>query len=100
MITLDYIIVPAGWVIGNIIFNNFEKHLPLYRRLIKFIITVCVLYIIGYLLGRPALYAVLVLMVAGMILLHAWWFPKNGVNGLTAEPYGRYLELIKKMKNG
>jgi hypothetical protein len=98
MMTIDYIIVPVGWILGNIIFNNFEKHLPLYKRFIKFVLTVGVLYIIGYFLGRIALYSVLILMSMGMVMLHAWWFPKNGINGLTAQPYFRYLRFIDKMK--
>lgn len=100
MLLIDYIIVPAGWIIGNIIFNNFEKHLPWYRRFIKLVITTSVLYAIGYFFGRIALYSVLAAMAIGMIILHAWWFPKNGVNGITAEPYFRYLNLINKMKSG
>lgn len=98
MLPIDYIIVPTGWLIGNIIFNNFEKHLPLYRRLFKLIITISVLYALGYFLGRMALYSVLAMMIIGMTILHGWWFPKNGINGLTAEPYNKYLRLIKQMK--
>ena len=98
MMTIDYIIVPAGWIIGNIIFNNFEKHLPWYRRFIKLIFTVGILYAIGYFFGRAALYSVLAMMGVGMVILHAWWFPKNGINGLTAEPYFRYLMTIDKMR--
>jgi hypothetical protein len=30
--------------------------------------------------------------------LHGWYFPKKGINGLTAEPYDRYLEVIQEMK--
>ena len=45
---------------------------------------------------RWAVYALLLLMAAGMMVLHAWWFPKHGVNGVTAEPYDRCLRLIGK----
>ena len=99
MLRIDYIIVLAGWLAGNIIFNNFEKHLSIYRRLFKFVITVAALYLIGYFLGRVALYSVLALMVIGMIILHGIWFPKYGINGLTAEPYDKYLKFIQKIKN-
>ena len=98
MLTIDYIIVPTGWLIGNIIFNNFEKHLSWHRRFIKLVLTTGVLYVIGYYFGRLSLYSMLVLMTVGMVILHAWWFPKNGINGLTAEPYFRYRKLIDKMK--
>ena len=98
MTIIEYAIVPLGWVIGNIVFNAFEKHLPLSRRLLKFVVTVGVLYAAGFFLGKYVLYTLLALMVMGMTILHGWWFPKQGVNGLTAEPYERYLEVIKKMK--
>lgn len=98
MLIIDYIIIPAGWILGNIIFNNFEKHLPWHRRLVKLVLTTGILYIVGYFFGRVVLYSVLASMAVGMVILHAWWFPKNGVNGLTAEPYFRYLMLINRMK--
>ncbi|MBI2064596.1 MAG: hypothetical protein HYT62_00905 [Candidatus Yanofskybacteria bacterium] len=98
MTIIDYIIVPAGWILGNIIFNNFEKHLPWYRRFIKLMLTMGVLYSVHYFFGRVSMYSVLALMGVGMVVLHAWWFPKNDINGLTAEPYFRYLRLIDKMK--
>ena len=97
---VDYLIVPAGWLAGNIIFNNFEKHLPLYKRFFKFIATTLVIYLVGYFFGRVALYSALLFMVLGMVALHVWWFPKNGINGLTAEPYSKYLDLIGKIKRG
>ena len=99
MIIIDYIIVPAGWILGNIIFNNFEKHLPWHKRFIKLFLTTGILYVIGYFFGRVPLYSMLSLMVIGMIVLHAWWFPKNGINGLTAEPYFRYLRFVNRMKS-
>ncbi|MHA2131927.1 MAG: hypothetical protein ACW99L_18315 [Promethearchaeota archaeon] len=40
------------------------------------------------------------LLTIGQIILHAWYFPKHGINGITAEPYEMYLELIGKMKKG
>lgn len=98
ILTVDYIIVPVGWLAGNIIFNNFEKHLPLSRRSAKFIMTIGILYAIGYFFGKYALYSVVALMGTGMAILHAWWFPRQGINGLTAEPYNRYLRLIRQMK--
>ena len=96
--TIDYIIVPLGWLIGNIVFNNFEKHQSFYRRIFKFVLIVIIIYGIGLFFGRIPLYAVMGLLVFGIVLLHGWWFPKNGVNGFTAEPYDRYLRLIKKRK--
>jgi hypothetical protein len=79
-------------------FNNFEKHLPAQRRVAKLFIVVGVLAVIGVLFGRSAFWAVIILMTIGQVILHGWYFPKHGINGLTAEPYDKYLETINKLK--
>ena len=80
------------------VFNNFEKHLPIQRRVTKLFVVVGVLAIIGILLGRFAFWGLITLMTVGQIYLHGWYFPKHGINGLTAEPYDKYLETIERMK--
>ena len=79
-------------------FNNFEKHLPTARRVTKLFIVVSILAVIGILFGRYIFWGVIALMTMGQIYLHGWIFPKHGINGLTAEPYDKYLEVIEKMK--
>lgn len=79
-------------------FNNFEKHLPLPRRVAKLFVVVGVLTVIGILFGRSAFWGVITLMTFGQIYLHGWYFPKQGINGLTAQPYEKYLKTIEKMK--
>ena len=79
-------------------FNNFEKHLPIQRRVTKLFVVIGVLAIIGILFGRFAFWGLITLMTIGQIYLHGWYFPKHGINGLTAEPYDKYLETIEKMK--
>jgi hypothetical protein len=79
-------------------FNNFEKHLPIQRRITKLFVVVGVLAIIGILFGRFAFWGLITLMTMGQIYLHGWYFPKHGINGLTAEPYDKYLKTIEKMK--
>lgn len=81
-----------------IVFNNFEKHLPIQRRLTKLLIVNGVLATIGILFGRAAFWGVITLMTFGQIYLHGWYFPKHGINGLTAEPYEKYLQVIEEMK--
>ncbi|MBI4277971.1 MAG: hypothetical protein HY660_05900 [Armatimonadetes bacterium] len=70
---IDLVVAVTGWVVGNIVFKNFAKHLTLS-------------------------YGVLFAMGGGILVLHFWWLPKHGINGLTAEPYDRYLKLIGKVK--
>lgn len=79
-------------------FNNFEKHLPVERRIAKLFVVVGVLAVLGTLFGRHVFWGAIVLMTIGQIYLHGWYFPQHGVNGLTAEPYDKYLEVIEKMK--
>ena len=79
-------------------FNNFEKHLPIKRRITKLFVVVGVLAVVGILFGRYVYWGVITLMTMGQIYLHAWYFPKQGINGLTAEPHDKYLEVIEKMK--
>jgi hypothetical protein len=79
-------------------FNNFEKHLPVKKRITKLFVVVGVLVVLGTLFGRHVFWGVITLMTMGQIYLHGWYFPKQGINGLTAEPYDQYLEVIEKMK--
>lgn len=81
-----------------IAFNNFEKHLPVQRRVTKLFVVVGTLAIIGILFGRFAFWGIIILMTIGQVYLHGWYFPKHGINGLTAEPYDKYLSTIEKMK--
>jgi hypothetical protein len=81
-----------------LVFNNFEKHLPIQKRVSKLFIVVGVLAVIGILFGRVAFWGVITLMTMGQVYLHGIYFPKHGINGLTAEPHDKYLEVINKMK--
>ena len=81
-----------------VVFNNFEKHLPITRRVIKLFVVVSILAVIGILFSRYAFWGMIALMTIGQVYLHSWYFPKHGINGLTAEPHDKYLEVIAKMK--
>lgn len=81
-----------------VVFNNFEKHLPIKRRVVKLFVVVVLLAVIGILFSKYAFWGVIALMTIGQVYLHGWYFPKHGINGLTAEPHDKYLEVIAKMK--
>ena len=81
-----------------LVFNNFEKHVPAQKRAAKLFVVVGVLAVIGILFGRFAFWGVITLMTIGQVYLHGVYFPKHGINGLTAEPYDKYLESIERMK--
>ena len=80
------------------VFNNFEKHLAAQKRVTKLFIVIGILAVIGILFGRVAFWGVIILMTIGQVYLHGWYFPQRGINGLTAEPHDKYLEVISKMK--
>ncbi len=81
-----------------VVFNKFEKHVPVKRRIIKLVILIGMLAIIGTLFSRFAFWGMIALMTVGQVYLHGVYFPKHGVNGWTAEPYDKYLELTERMK--
>ena len=81
-----------------VVFKKFEKHMPMQRRIVKLLIVVGVLSIIGIVFSRYAFWGMIGLMTIGQIYVHVVYFPEHGVNGLTAEPYDKYLELTEKMK--
>jgi hypothetical protein len=81
-----------------LVFNNFEKHMPLNHRVKKLFMVIGALAVIGFLFGRVAFWGLIGLMTIGQVILHGWYFPKHGINGLTAEPYNKYLETIERMK--
>jgi len=80
------------------VFNNFEKHLPFIRRIIKLFVVIGTLAVIGILFGRVLFWGIIFVMTVGQVILHGWYFPKEGINGLTAEPYDQYLATIQRMK--
>jgi hypothetical protein len=98
MIALHLGLVLAGIVVANVVFNAFEKHLPWWRRVVKHGLVFAVVAAVRVVFGAWALLGVLAALTAAQVVLHAWYFPKRGVSGLTAEPYDRYLALIARMK--
>lgn len=95
---IDLVVIVVGWVVGNTLFYRFENHLSWSRRAVKFVITVAVFAVAGWLGGPGVFYGLLAVMTAGQVYLHAIYFPRHGINGFTAEPRDRYLALIAKMK--
>ncbi|MBK9926766.1 MAG: hypothetical protein IPP66_15950 [Anaerolineales bacterium] len=97
-LTEIFVVLAVASVAYFIVFNNFEKHLPAKRRITKLFVVVGMLAVLGILFGRYIFWGVIALMTTGQIYLHGVYFPKHGINGLTAEPHEEYLEVIAKMK--
>jgi hypothetical protein len=95
----DLALVLGVIALANVVFNNFERHLPLWRRISKHGLVFVAVCLIRIYAGRIGMLVFLAAMTTGQLVLHAWWFPKNGINGLTAEPYDKYLALVSRMKS-
>ena len=94
----DLIVVTVLWLIANLIFRNFERHVPIYRRLMKLVVILAVLSVAGFVGGKAFFWGAFVALSLGVLALHFWWFPKHGIHPLTAEPHDKYMELIQRMK--
>ncbi len=90
----DVAVVMTIFAVGNICFGHFEEHRPKWQRLLKVVLILGVTLCLSATLGRAWAYGVLSLPLLAAVYVHAWWLPKHGVNGWTAEPRERYHELI------
>ncbi len=87
-------------LLGHILFGRFTHHKPLWRRLLKAALSLALFIAIALFLGRRWVYAFYGVIAIGVLIIHGWWLPRNGVNGWTAEPRARYYELLGLDENG
>jgi catechol 2,3-dioxygenase-like lactoylglutathione lyase family enzyme len=87
-------VVMSLFALGGVVFGRFEAHTPPARRIAKQLVVVAVFMLVELLAGRPWSLGLLGLLGVFFVGVHGWWLPRNGVNGLTAEPYDVYLKLI------
>ena len=90
----DVAVVMAIFAFGNILFGRFEEHKPRWRRVLKPIIVLAVTLTLSATADRRWAYGVLAIPLLIAAWVHVYWLPKHGVNGWTAEPRDRYLELV------
>jgi len=81
-------------MLGHLYFGRFVEHTPRWRRLIKSLVGVALVVGTTAFAGRAWTCALIGAIVVGIVIVHGWWLPKNGVNGWTAEPRDRYYELM------
>ena len=86
-------IISTIFAVGNIFFGHFEEMTPKWRRLLKMIILTGIFCAISYYAGRAWFYFFLGAMILYALIIHLWWLPKKGINGLTGEPREKYYEL-------
>lgn len=95
----DVALIMSIFAVGNILFGHFEQHRPKWRRLLKVVVFLCLFVGISAAFGRGWSLMLLGILFAAILVIHAWWLPKHGVNGWTAEPRDRYYELIGHRKD-
>jgi hypothetical protein len=86
-------IVSTIVVFGNFFFGHFEELTPKWKRVLKFISYTTILCLISYFFGITWFYITLGAMLLMVVIVHAWWLPKKGINGLTGEPREKYYEF-------
>ena len=90
----DVAVVMSIFAVGGILFGRFEQHKPRARRLTKIVVFLGVMLTLLETAGRPAAYGFLAIPLIAAAYIHLRWLPTRGVNGWTAEPYDRYLEIV------
>ena len=92
----DVAIIMGFFTVGNILFGRFEEHKHRGRRLLKPALVLAIMLALIPAVGRAWAYGVLVLPALGAAWVHIVWLPRHGINGWTAEPRDKYLELLRK----
>ena len=91
---VEVVVVIVIFAVGNILFGHFEEHHPIWRRLLKPILILAVILGISITIGRVWAFSLLGGLLGFPLYIHAYWLPRNGVNGWTGEPRERYYNLI------
>ncbi len=86
-------IVALLLLVGQIFFARFEPHLPRWRMLLRHAFGVVLFVSISYFFGSFWFYISIAATLVYVLIIHAWWLPKNGINGWTGEPKEKYYEL-------
>ncbi len=79
--------------VGNILFGHFEEGAPRWRRVLKVFVLAGLVAGLSVWLGRAWALGLLGLLLVVVVVIHAWWLPRHGINGWTGEPKEKYYEL-------
>lgn len=90
---MEVAIVAIIFAVGNILFGHWEAGTPKWRRLLKFVLILVLTLGISTSLGRRWAFLFLGLMGLAALIVHAWWLPRHGINGWTAEPKEKYYAM-------
>jgi hypothetical protein len=90
---MEAAIVATIFAVGNILFGHWEAETPKWRRLLKFVLILLLTLWISTSLGRRWAFLFLGLLGLAALIVHAWWLPRHGINGWTAEPKEKYYAM-------
>ena len=87
-------IVSIIYAVGNIVFGQFEERTPKFRRVGKYILTLIIVCLISFYLGRTIAMSFLALFLVPLVYAHGYILPKKkGINGWTGEPKSKYYDF-------
>lgn len=86
-------IIANIFAFGYIFFGHFEVFTAKWKKVLKIIVfTVLACAVTGF-FGRPWFFLMLGVLSSFVLVIHGWWLPKHGINGLTGEPKEKYYAL-------
>jgi hypothetical protein len=86
-------IIASIFAFGYIFFGHFEVFTAKWKKVLKIIVFTVLACTVSGLFGRLWFFIMLGVLSSLVIVIHGWWLPKNGINGLTAEPKEKYYAL-------
>jgi len=80
-------------VVGNVVFWRFDPRQPLWRRILKVVVTLAITAAVSRYLGTVGVIVWFAIVILPIVYIHGIWLPRHGVNGWTAEPREKYYAL-------
>ena len=90
----DVAVAMTVFMLGHLFFGRFVEYQSRGRRLLKSLLGIALVVGTSVWAGRTWMYALVGAILVGVLVVHAWWLPRKGVNGWTAEPRERYYALM------
>ena len=81
------------FALGHIYFGHFEERTPKWRKALKLFFFMALTTGISAYAGRFWAFMLLGALLAGVVVIHGFWLPSKGINGLTGEPRDKYYAL-------
>jgi hypothetical protein len=78
---------------GNVAFWHFDPEQPLWRRLLKVVVSLAITALAWRYVGPLGVFIWFAIILLPLIYVHAIWLPLHSVNGWTGEPRERYHAL-------